>query len=460
MSLSIFDLFKIGVGPSSSHTVGPMVAGNRFIEELIEKQCLHQVASVTIDLFGSLALTGKGHATDTAVMLGLSGEEPQSVDPDNAPTLIKNIRQRSELILGGSHTIPFNEAHNLLLHTEHFLPKHPNGMTIKAKDKSGLILHQNNYYSLGGGFVVNEEESSQESQSNNIDAAVPYPFDNAQDLLNFGEKTGLSIADIVLTNERALGRMHDIKTELLTIWHVMDSCIKRGCRETGILPGGLNVRRRAYDLHQRLSKRKEQGIEDHLEIMDWVSLFAIAVNEENAVGGRVVTAPTNGAAGVIPAVLAYYDRFVSNSNDQGIQTFLATAAAIGMLYKKNASISAAEVGCQGEIGVACSMAAGALCAVLGGNNQQIENAAEIGMEHNLGLTCDPVGGLVQVPCIERNTMGAIKAITAARLALQGDGDHRVSLDDVIATMHQTGLDMQNKYKETALGGLAVNVIMC
>ena len=459
MGLSIFDLFKIGIGPSSSHTVGPMVAANRFINELEQQQALAKTACIKVDLFGSLALTGQGHATDTAVILGLLGQKPDTLNPDYAPTLIERTRQNGELLLAGSHTIPFTESSHLLFHHELSLPKHPNGMTIKAKDEDGMVIHQNNYYSVGGGFVISEDESNQPPASNE-QKQLPYPFNNAQDLLDIGNQTGLSIADIVLANEQALGRYPNIEAELMNIWQVMDSCIQRGCRETGTLPGGLNVSRRAHDIYQSLSSRKEQQISDQLEVMDWVSLFALAVNEENAVGGRVVTAPTNGAAGVIPAVLAYYNQFVSNSNDQGIQTFLATAAAIGMLYKKNASISAAEVGCQGEIGVACSMAAGALCAVLGGNNQQIENAAEIGMEHNLGLTCDPVGGLVQVPCIERNTMGAVKAINAARLALKGDGSHRVSLDDVIATMHQTGLDMQHKYKETALGGLAVNVVMC
>ena len=460
MGLSIFDLFKIGVGPSSSHTVGPMIASKRFVDELVCQGTLAQVASVTIDLFGSLALTGKGHATDTAIMLGLMGEVPETVDPDQALILIESLRKNKTLPLGGQQRVSFQEDRDLLLHTQTFLPKHPNGMTLKARDQHGLVLFQENYYSLGGGFVVSETDTEEPEGNNHHKTTIPHAFNSAKELLAIGDKTGLTIAEIVLENEQALGFSQHIEADLLAIWQVMEDSIAKGCETAGVLPGGLEVQRRAHALFDKLSRRLQTGLKDDLETMDWVSLFALAVNEENAAGGRVVTAPTNGAAGVIPAVLAYYDRFVQPHHDKGVVTFLATAAAIGMLYKKNASISAAEVGCQGEIGVACSMAAGALCAVLGGTNQQIENAAEIGMEHNLGLTCDPVAGLVQVPCIERNTMGAVKAINAARLALQGDGTHRVSLDDVIATMHQTGLDMQTKYKETALGGLAVNVIMC
>lgn len=460
MSLSILDLFKIGVGPSSSHTVGPMVAANRFIAELEQRQQLLLTAEVRIELFGSLAMTGEGHATDTAVILGLMGERPDQLDPDRAPELINQVRSTGQLHLAKQHRIPFKENRHLLFLHGQSLPKHPNGMTLKALDKDGLELFRNNYYSVGGGFVLSEEETEQSAVDlSPTSPQVPHLFSNALDLLEIGNQTGLSIAEIVLENEQHLGRTHTIRKDLLTLWQVMEQCIDRGCQQTGTLPGGLNVQRRAHQLHQELLNQPENQ-KDPLEVMDWVNLFAIAVNEENAVGGRVVTAPTNGAAGVIPAVLAYYIRFVPGSNEEGICTFLATAAAIGMLYKKNASISAAEVGCQGEIGVACSMAAGALCAVMGGNNEQIENAAEIGMEHNLGLTCDPIAGLVQVPCIERNTMGAVKAINAARLALKGDGQHRVSLDDVIETMRQTGLDMQDKYKETATGGLAVNVVMC
>ncbi|KEI72123.1 L-serine ammonia-lyase [Endozoicomonas elysicola] len=457
MGLSILDLFKIGVGPSSSHTVGPMVAANRFLETLKVKGNLEDTHQIRIELYGSLAMTGEGHATDTAIMLGLIGEKPDQLDPDLAPSLIDSIRKTKQLNLAGDHLITFIESQHLHFLHGHSLPKHPNGMTLRAYDEAGLELFHDNYYSVGGGFVLNELETEQTSANNAIQ--VPYPFNNAQDLLDIGDSSGLTIAEIVLENEKFLGRTDNIQRDLLAIWKVMDNCIKRGCEQTGMLPGGLNVRRRAHQLHQELLNRPE-NLKDHLEVMDWVNLFAIAVNEENAVGGRVVTAPTNGAAGVIPAVLAYYHHFVNGSDEEGICTFLSTASAIGMLYKKNASISAAEVGCQGEIGVACSMAAGALCAVMGGNNRQIENAAEIGMEHNLGLTCDPIAGLVQVPCIERNTMGAVKAINAARLALKGDGQHRVSLDDVIETMRQTGLDMQDKYKETATGGLAVNVVMC
>ncbi|USE39736.1 L-serine ammonia-lyase [Endozoicomonas sp. SCSIO W0465] len=457
MGLSILDLFKIGVGPSSSHTVGPMVAANRFLDTLIQQGQLEKTRQVRVELYGSLAMTGAGHATDTAVILGLMGEKPDQLNPDQAPDLINEVRRSGELMLASQYPIPFVEDQHFHFLNGHSLPKHPNGMTIRAFDEAGLELFHDNYYSVGGGFVLNEQETDQAASSPVIQ--VPFPFNNAEDLLDIGDKTALSIGEIVLENEQHLGRTDNIRQALLNIWQAMDSCIKRGCQQTGILPGGLNVRRRAHQLHQELLNRSEDQ-RDHLEVMDWVNLFAIAVNEENAVGGRVVTAPTNGAAGVIPAVLAYYDRFVPDSSQEGICTFLATAAAIGMLYKKNASISAAEVGCQGEIGVACSMAAGALCAVMGGNNRQIENAAEIGMEHNLGLTCDPIAGLVQVPCIERNTMGAVKAINAARLAMKGDGQHRVSLDDVIETMRQTGLDMQDKYKETATGGLAVNVVIC
>ena len=457
MSLSIFDLFKIGVGPSSSHTVGPMVAANRFVDALRQQGHLEQTHRIAIELYGSLAMTGAGHATDTAIMLGLMGQQPDQLDPDQGSKMIAQVRQGGELFLAGQYNIPFSEQEHLHFCFGQSLPKHPNGMTLRAFDQAGLELWHNNYYSVGGGFVLSEQETEQTGDDQAVQ--VPYPFDNAQDLLDIGDRTGLSIADIVLNNEQELGRTDTIQRDLLHIWQVMNNCIERGCTQTGILPGGLNVRRRAHRLHQELLSQPEEE-RDHLEVMDWVNLFAIAVNEENADGGRVVTAPTNGAAGVIPAVLAYYRRFFPGSSDEGVCTFLATAAAIGMLYKKNASISAAEVGCQGEIGVACSMAAGALCAVMGGNNRQIENAAEIGMEHNLGLTCDPIAGLVQVPCIERNTMGAVKAINAARLAIKGDGIHRVSLDDVIETMRQTGLDMQDKYKETATGGLAVNVVMC
>ncbi|AMO56981.1 serine dehydratase [Endozoicomonas montiporae] len=459
MGLSIFELFKIGVGPSSSHTVGPMLAANRFLAELSEKQLMNQIASVRIDLFGSLAMTGSGHATDTAVLLGLLGEQPDRLDPDKAPALLKTLADSGQILLAGQYPVAFFKEQHLKFHFGQSLPAHPNGMTLSVKDHAGMVLYSNNYYSVGGGFVLDEQEASTKADATLAPRTIPYPFDNAAELLQRCQESNLTIAGLVMANEHHLARHQNIEQEVLRIWEVMEQCIDRGCSQDGVLPGGLNVARRAHDLYQKLLNREDHQ-KDQLELMDWVSLFALAVNEENAVGGRVVTAPTNGAAGVIPAVLAYYVRFVECSDQQGIITFIATAAAIGMLYKKNASISAAEVGCQGEIGVACSMAAGGLCAVLGGSPLQIENAAEIGMEHNLGLTCDPIGGLVQVPCIERNTMGAVKAINAARLALSGTGEHRVSLDDVIETMRQTGLDMQDKYKETAMGGLAVNVVMC
>jgi len=462
MALSIFDLFKIGVGPSSSHTVGPMVAANRFVQELKDRAALARVGGVRIHLYGSLAMTGKGHATDIAVLVGLLGEQPDSVDAVRIPDYVQAIRDNRCLKLGGEHEIEFVEADQLKFHFGESLPKHPNGMRLEALDAAGLIFYSNVYYSVGGGFVLSDAEADEQGRgtATNGGVAQPYPFRNAAELLVRARDAGLSIAELVLENERVRHSDEQIHEGLLAIWKVMDDCIRQGCEHQGELPGGLHVKRRAHVLWQDLVRHPERNLQDHLTVMDWVNLYAMAVNEENAAGGRVVTAPTNGAAGVIPAVLAYYDRFIPGSNFEGVKTFLITAAAIGMLYKQNASISAAEVGCQGEIGVACSMAAGALCAVLGGTIEQVENAAEIGMEHNLGLTCDPIGGLVQVPCIERNTMGAIKAINAARLALRGTGEHHVSLDSVIETMRQTGLDMQDKYKETSTGGLAVNVVAC
>lgn len=460
MPLSIFDLFKVGIGPSSSHTVGPMVAANRFLQQLRDADKLSAVARVRVDLYGSLAMTGKGHATDTAVLLGLMGEQPDQVDPDRVDGYIAGIDTSGQLVLAGERSIPFNRDTDLPFNFGESLPAHPNGMRFCAYDAAGIIFIESIYYSVGGGFVLSDAEVHAR-KNEQVSDEVPFVFRNGKDLLQLGEREGLSIAEMVLANEYArVGDQQQVHDAVLAIWKVMDGCIRRGCQQTGILPGGLKIRRRANELYRELVDKPENGLKDQLTVMDWVNLYAIAVNEENAAGGRVVTAPTNGAAGVIPAVLAYYDRFVPKSDEKGIITFLATAAAIGMLYKKNASISAAEVGCQGEIGVACSMAAGALCAVMGGTNKQIENAAEIGMEHNLGLTCDPVGGLVQVPCIERNTMGAVKAINAARLALRGDGEHHVSLDSVIETMRQTGLDMQDKYKETSTGGLAVNAVAC
>ena len=460
MSLSIFDLYKIGIGPSSSHTVGPMVAANRFLLELEAMGLTERVARVETSLYGSLALTGKGHATDKAVILGLCGEVPDKVDADKADELVAKVRADSELPLHGRRRIAFEEAADLLFHFGESLPKHPNGIAFKAYDAAGTSLHEGIFYSVGGGFVLSDAEADQGSEKPGANIAVPHPFNSAEELLAIGERTGASIAEIVLENEQTWREANETRETLLSIWSAMESCIERGCRAEGELPGGLKVKRRAKQLYDELVRRPEAALKDHLTILDWVNLYALAVNEENAAGGKVVTAPTNGAAGVIPAVVAYYMRFVPGADEEGLVTFLATSAAIGMLYKRNASISAAEVGCQGEVGVACSMAAAGLCAVLGGTNAQIENAAEIGMEHNLGLTCDPIGGLVQIPCIERNTMGAVKAINAARLALRGDGSHFVPLDQVIETMRQTGRDMSAKYKETSEGGLAVNVVEC
>jgi L-serine dehydratase len=454
VNLSVFDLFKIGIGPSSSHTVGPMVAAFRFVATLRERGLLAATARVRTDLYGSLALTGRGHATDKAVLLGLSGERPESTDPDQADATVEAIRHTEKLCLGGERTVPYREAADLLFHETETLPFHPNGLRFTAFSTDGEILATENYYSVGGGFVVKEGEAAGAAASRR----VPHEFSSAAELLAIGAQTGLGIADIIATNETTWRPPAETDAGLDRIWAVMSRCMERGMATSGILPGGLGVKRRARHLHQQLLKA---GDADPLRVFDWVSLFALAVNEENAAGGRVVTAPTNGAAGVIPAVLAYHYRFHPGATAASGRTFLLTAAAIGMLYKRNASLSAAEVGCQGEVGVACSMAAAGLAAVMGGTNAQVENAAEIGMEHNLGLTCDPVGGLVQVPCIERNTMGAIKAVNAARLAvLHGDGTHRISLDHVIETMRRTGADMQAAYKETSLGGLAVNRIEC
>jgi L-serine dehydratase len=460
MSLSIFDLFKVGIGPSSSHTVGPMWAAHRFLLALDARDVLDAVGAVEVGLYGSLAMTGHGHATDTAIILGLLGETPDEVDPDRVAGLIDGVRGSGTLALGGRHPVPFDEKAQLLFHFGELLPKHSNGMRFTARDAAGVVLLEEIYYSVGGGFVLSDDEADRPGEKAGANVVLAHPFESAEDLLAIGQRTGLPIAEIVLENEKAWRGEDETRDGLRTIWAAMEGCIERGCREDGILPGGLGVKRRASAIFRDLIARPEGAFKDQLTILDWVNLYALAVNEENAAGSRVVTAPTNGAAGVIPAVVAYYDRFVAGSNEGGIFTMLATAAAIGMLYKKNASISAAEVGCQGEVGVACSMAAGGLTAAMGGSNEQIENAAEIGMEHNLGLTCDPIGGLVQIPCIERNTMGAVKAINAARLALKGDGTHMVPLDKVIETMRQTGADMQSKYKETSEGGLAVNVVEC
>ncbi|MEZ5864694.1 MAG: L-serine ammonia-lyase [Geminicoccaceae bacterium] len=459
MVISVFDLFKVGIGPSSSHTVGPMWAAHRFLLALDARGLIERVERVEVQLYGSLALTGKGHATDRAILLGLAGEVPDKVDPDAAVELVRAIRETGALRLMGRRAIAFSEALDLQFRQFETMTKHPNGMRFLAHDGDGAVLLEEVYFSVGGGFVLSDAETER-PRDEGRNAAPPYPFATADELLALGERHAASIADIVLANEQAWREPAEIRAGLDALWQAMEASIERGCRQGGELPGGLRVRRRAPRLFQELCERPEAGFKDHLTVLDWVNLYALAVNEENAAGGRVVTAPTNGAAGVIPAVLAYYTRFVPGAGAEGVRRFLLTAAAIGQLYKENASISAAEVGCQGEVGVACSMAAGALCAVMGGDNRQVENAAEIGMEHNLGLTCDPIGGLVQIPCIERNTMGAVKAINAARLALRGDGQHHVSLDKVIDTMRETGRDMSAKYKETAQGGLAVNLVEC
>ncbi|WP_442113721.1 L-serine ammonia-lyase [Pseudomonas sp. NUPR-001] len=458
MSLSVFDLFKVGIGPSSSHTVGPMRAAARFVEGLRAEGVLERVDSVRAELYGSLGATGKGHGSDKAVLLGLEGEHPDTVDTSAVAERLAAIRQSGTLRLLGEQPIRFVEKDHLAMIRKP-LPYHPNGMILRAFDAYGLQLRSREYYSVGGGFVVDEEAIGADRI---VEDRTPlrFPFLSGRELLAQCTQHGLSISQLMAENETAWRSPEQTREGLLHIWQVMQGCVQAGCRTEGIMPGGLKVKRRAAALHRQLSANPEANLRDSLSVLDWVNLYALAVNEENASGGRVVTAPTNGAAGIIPAVLHYYTRFVPGANDDGVVRFLLTAAAIGILYKENASISGAEVGCQGEVGVACSMAAGALCEVLGGSVQQVENAAEIGMEHNLGLTCDPIGGLVQVPCIERNAMGSIKAINAARMALRGDGQHFVSLDKVIRTMRQTGADMKSKYKETARGGLAVNIIEC
>jgi L-serine dehydratase len=459
MHISVFDIFKIGIGPSSSHTVGPMRAARRFAERLEADGQLAKTAGVKIELFGSLGFTGKGHGSDRAVILGLEGEEPATVDVDSVAARIARVVETKRVKLLGRHEVALDPADQLLFHRREKLPLHSNGMRFTARDAAGAVLVERIYYSIGGGFVVDHAGAPADGSTPADQVVVPYPFNSGNELLALSAEHGMAFSSLMLENEKAHLPEDEVKKRVHEIWRAMEGCVKRGCEREGILPGGLKVRRRAAALHRRL-KSDPGGESDPLVIMDWVNLFALAVNEENAAGGRVVTAPTNGAAGIIPAVLMYYRRFLPNSDDEGTLRFLLTAAAIGALYKKNASISGAEVGCQGEVGVACSMAAGALAEVMGGTPAQVENAAEIGMEHNLGLTCDPIGGLVQVPCIERNAMGAVKAINAARLALQGDGTHKVSLDKVIKTMWRTGADMSSKYKETARGGLAVNIIEC
>jgi L-serine dehydratase len=458
MSISAFELFKIGIGPSSSHTVGPMRAARMFAAGLQDAGLLARVRTVRAELYGSLGATGRGHGSDKAVMLGLEGEFPDRVDPEAIDARLARIRERGSLDLMGVQPIVFQEKQHLAF-LRQSLPYHPNGMRFTAMDESGAELAARQYYSVGGGFVVDEKAAGADRIAEDC-RSLPHKFTTGEELLQACRDTGLPISGVMLRNESAWRPESETREGLLHIWQAMQDCVKRGCTREGILPGGIKLRRRAAELHRALSSAPEASLRDPLTILDWVNLYALAVNEENAAGGRVVTAPTNGAAGIIPAVLHYYARFVPGATTEGAIRFLLTAAAIGLLYKENASISGAEVGCQGEVGVACSMAAGALAEVQGGTPEQAENAAEIGMEHNLGLTCDPVGGLVQIPCIERNAMGSVKAINAARMALRGDGKHFVSLDKVIRTMRDTGADMKDKYKETSRGGLAVNVIEC
>ncbi|EYS90282.1 serine dehydratase [Cupriavidus sp. SK-4] len=458
MAVSVFDLFKVGIGPSSSHTVGPMRAALMFAQGLERDGLLPQVASVRAELYGSLGATGKGHGTDKGVILGLMGEAPDTVDPDSIDTQLAALRASRELSLLGKHIVPFVEKEHIAFYRREAMAEHPNGMKFHAFDAGGASLREARYLSVGGGFVVTA--GAPNTQVLNAAQQLPHPFRSGKDMLEMATASGKSIARLMMENELTWRSEEEVTSGLLHIWDVMQACVARGCRTDGELPGPFRVKRRAPELFRSLTERAERTLSDPLSVMDWVNLYAIAVNEENAAGGRVVTAPTNGAAGIIPAVLHYYDRFVPGANKQGVVDFLLTAGAIGLLYKLNASISGAEVGCQGEVGVACSMAAGALAAVQGGSPAQVENAAEIGMEHNLGLTCDPVGGLVQIPCIERNAMASVKAVNAARMALRGDGTHYVSLDSVIKTMRETGADMKTKYKETARGGLAVNIVEC
>jgi L-serine dehydratase len=456
MSISTFDLFKIGIGPSSSHTVGPMKAAHLFVERLRTRGILGGVAGISVTLFGSLGATGRGHGSVGAIILGLEGEQPHLVNPSETDARIERVRSSQSLLLAGEHPIQFAIDSAIVLNGRERLDFHPNGMRFEVVDPAGVVLESREYYSVGGGFVVDQDDIAL-PPANDAVAQIAHPFHSADELVALTGATGLSISALMMENELLWRNESEVRADLLEIWSVMQECIANGEVNEGILPGGLNVRRRAAI--QRAKLDSEEVAADPLRAMEWVTLFALAVNEENAAGGRVVTAPTNGAAGIIPAVLSYYVKFVPGANDDGVVRFLLTAAAIGMLFKENASISGAEVGCQGEVGSACSMAAGALAEVLGGTPEQVENAAEIGIEHNLGLTCDPIGGLVQIPCIERNAIASIKAITAARMAIRGDGNHHVSLDNAIKTMRETGADMSSKYKETSTGGLALNLNM-
>jgi len=459
MTLSALDLFSIGIGPSSSHTVGPMRAARMFVRELDALGVTGRVVRVCAELFGSLALTGRGHGSDKAVILGLLGEDPETVDTTTADARVDAVSRRGSLMLGGTHPVLFERSRDLVMHMRRSLPGHPNGMSFVALDGGGEVLLERIYYSVGGGFVVDPDAVARDRKLADNDVPVRYPFSTGGELLEICAREGLSISDVMLANELAWRPEEETRARLLAIWAVMQECVTNGCHRTeAVLPGGLGVRRRAPRLLTELEAEGETT--DPLRAMDWVNLYALAVNEENASGGRVVTAPTNGAAGIIPAVLHYYRAFVPGADDEGVIRFLLTAAAVGILFKTNASISGAEVGCQGEVGSACSMAAAGLCEVLGGTPAQVENAAESGSAHNLGLTCDPVGGLVQVPCIERNAVASVKAINAARISLRGDGEHQISLDAAVLTMRVTGADMKTEYKETSQGGLAVSYTEC
>jgi L-serine dehydratase len=466
MSISVFDLFKIGIGPSSSHTVGPMRAAAMFVSSLVSDGLADQVAAIRAELFGSLGATGHGHGSVPAVVLGLLGEDPETVDPSATASIVDRVRQTGRLALGAGpagrppgtpRDIDFDPDNDIVLHRRKRLPFHSNAMVFTARDAGGAELSRRTYYSVGGGFVLGEDEAGGPRLMPDA-MPVPYPFASGVELLSRTRESGLPISGVMLANELVRQDEAAVRSGLLRIWSVMQECVAAGCEADGVLPGGLRVRRRARKLRDKLEHTSD--VTDPLYAMEWVTLYALAVNEQNAAGGRVVTAPTNGAAGIIPAVLRYYTRFVPGASDDGVVAFLLTAAAIGVLFKENASISGAEVGCQGEVGSACSMAAAGLAEVLGGTPEQVENAAEIGLEHNLGLTCDPVGGLVQIPCIERNAIASVKAITAARMAIRGDGEHHVSLDKAIKTMRETGADMKDKYKETSRGGLALNVVEC
>ncbi|MCT4642389.1 MAG: L-serine ammonia-lyase [Bacteriovoracaceae bacterium] len=461
MNLSFDDIFKVGIGPSSSHTVGPMKAAFIFLKEIRKKRKLKKIKTVKCDLYGSLALTGKGHGTDKAVLLGLSGYKPSSIASNEIDTILKNIKDKKKIDCKSFKIeFDFNQKSDIKFHRRVSLPFHPNAMAIAAFDKDNNEIYRQTYYSVGGGFIINEDQIDHEATDLLKPKKLKYRFSSAKELLDLCKKNKITISQLMFKNECSLYKKDIAYQNILSIWNVMDECVLNGLHSEGILPGGLKVKRRAPSIFKNLTKNMEKNLSDNLSVLDWVNLYALAVNEENAAGGKVVTAPTNGAAGIIPAVLKYYLNFYPRASEQGIVDFLLTAAAIAILYKENASISGAEVGCQGEVGVACSMAAGALTAVMGGSLSQVTNAAEIAMEHNLGLTCDPIGGLVQIPCIERNAMGAIKAINATRIALQGDGSHFVSLDKVIKTMKQTGKDMKKQYKETSRGGLAVNLPEC